>query len=121
MTTKLSVEETRNHMATVPGWQLWGSAIARSYTFGTFAKAMDFVNKVARLAEEADHHPDISISYTRVTLTLTTHAVSGLSEKDFSMAAKIDAKAPHAGAGAADAKAAKAEPRAEAVAEAKKG
>ncbi len=121
MTTKLSVEETRNRMATVPGWQLWGSAIARSYTFGTFAKAIDFVNKVARLAEETGHHPDISISYSRVTLTLTTHSVSGLSEKDFSLAAKIDAKTAHAGASAAEAKAGKAEPHAEAVAEAKKG
>lgn len=118
MTTKLSVEETRNHMVTVPGWQLWGSAIAWSYTFGTFAKAMDFVTKVARLAEEADHHPDISISYTRVTLTLTTHAVSGLSEKDFDLAAKISAIAASPAAKHA---AAKAEPRAEAVAEIKKG
>lgn len=117
MTTKLSVEETRNRMATVPGWQLWGNAIARSYTFGTFAKAMEFVNRVARLAEEADHHPDISVSYTRVTLTLTTHAVSGLSDNDFSMATKIDARASHPGA--ADAKA-KTDARAEAVAEAKK-
>lgn len=118
MTTKLSVEETRNRMVAVPGWQLWGSAIARSYTFGTFTKAMDFVNKVARLAEEADHHPDISISYTRVTLTLTTHAVSGLSEKDFSLAAKIDAIPVSS---AAKHTAAKAETHAEAVAEAKKG
>ncbi|MDO8531079.1 MAG: 4a-hydroxytetrahydrobiopterin dehydratase [Dehalococcoidia bacterium] len=119
MTTKLSTEETRNRMASINGWQHWGSAIARSYTFGTFTKAMDFVNKVARLAEEVGHHPDISISYTRVTLTLSTHVVSGLSEKDFDLAAKIDAIADPSDA-KHEAKREKAESRAEASLEAKK-
>lgn len=120
MTTKLSTEETRNRMASINGWQHWGSAIARSYTFGTFTKAMDFVNKVAHLAEEVGHHPDISISYTRVTLTLSTHVVSGLSEKDFDLAAKIDAIAGPSDA-KHEAKREKAEAQAEAVAEIKKG
>jgi len=51
---------------------------------------MKFVNKVADLAEEEGHHPDIHISYSRVTIDLTTHAVGGLSENDFILAAKID-------------------------------
>ncbi len=51
---------------------------------------MKFVNKVAELAEEEGHHPNISISWNKVTLTLTTHAIGGLSENDFILAAKID-------------------------------
>lgn len=98
MVTKLSMEESRKRMAAHPGWQLWGSAIARSYWFPTFAKTMEFVNRVAQLAEEMGHHPDISISYTRITLTLTTHSVAGLTEQDFELAAKIEAEAGPAGA-----------------------
>ena len=51
---------------------------------------MKFVNKVAKIAEKEDHHPDIKINYNRVELELTTHAISGLSQNDFILAAKID-------------------------------
>lgn len=64
--------------------------IEKRFKFKDFAEAMKFVNKAAEIAEEEGHHPDIKISWNRVTLQLTTHAIKGLSENDFIMAAKID-------------------------------
>ncbi len=75
----------------VPGWDLQDTYLTRTYRFASFADAMLFVNKVATLAEQEGHHPDITITYNVVTLTLTTHSISGLSENDFILAAKIDA------------------------------
>src|SRR3990167_2059782 len=63
--------------------------IRRMFTFKDFKKAMEFVNKIADLAESEGHHPDIKIVYNKVQLDLFTHAVGGLSENDFIMAAKI--------------------------------
>ena len=64
--------------------------IQRKYKFESFRKAMDFINKVADLAEEEDHHPNIFNSYTRVTITLFTHSIGGLSINDFILASKIE-------------------------------
>lgn len=65
--------------------------IQREFTFKNFKEALNFVNKVGRLAESEDHHPDILIhNYKRVTITLSTHAIKGLSENDFIMASKIN-------------------------------
>ncbi|MDO8582924.1 MAG: 4a-hydroxytetrahydrobiopterin dehydratase [bacterium] len=64
--------------------------ITRQFKFSDFKEAMVFVNKVADLANSEDHHPDIKIVYSKVQLDLFTHAVGGLSENDFIMAAKID-------------------------------
>jgi 4a-hydroxytetrahydrobiopterin dehydratase len=74
----------------VPGWSLAQKAITRTIKFEDFKEAMDFVNRVARIAELEGHHPDIAIRWNTVTLTLTTHAIKGLSENDFIMAAKIN-------------------------------
>lgn len=64
--------------------------LRKQFTFKNFQKAMEFVNKVAKIAEKEGHHPDIYIFYNKVQLDLFTHAVGGLSENDFIMAAKID-------------------------------
>ena len=64
--------------------------IEKLFKFKNFAEAMIFVNKVAEIAEEQDHHPDIFIKWNEVTLTLWTHAINGLFENDFILAAKID-------------------------------
>jgi len=64
--------------------------IHRTYQFKDFPAAMKFVNAVARAAEKAWHHPDIDIRWNKVTLALTTHDAGGLTEKDFSLAAKFD-------------------------------
>lgn len=67
-----------------------GKAIRRQFKLKDFKEAIAFVNAVADVAEAEDHHPDIAISYREVTFTLSTHAIGGLSENDFILAAKID-------------------------------
>lgn len=71
-------------------WHLEEGKLVRQFKFRNFRDAMAFVNKVADVAESEGHHPDISISYNRVSLSLFTHAIKGLSDNDFIMAAKID-------------------------------
>lgn len=90
-------EEEKLHKD-IPGWLLLRDSSAsqahklrRQFTFKNFLEAIDFVNKVAAIAEQEGHHPDISIFYNKVQLDLFTHAVGGLSENDFIMAAKINA------------------------------
>jgi len=66
--------------------------IEKEYTFKNFQQALDFVSKVGQIAEEEGHHPDIFLhDWNKVKLTLSTHAISGLSENDFILASKIDA------------------------------
>jgi 4a-hydroxytetrahydrobiopterin dehydratase len=72
------------------GWELQEGKLARQFKFRDFREAMAFVNKVAEIAEAEGHHPDIAISYNRVRLTLFTHAIKGLSDNDFIVAAKVD-------------------------------
>lgn len=87
----LKPEETEKFLKDVPHWNLEGNKIHRQFTFSNFVEAMRFVNQVADVAESEGHHPDILIySYKRVKITLYTHAVNGLTENDFIVAAKID-------------------------------
>ncbi len=69
---------------------LEGIKLHKEFTFEDLEQSMIFVNKVAEVAEHEKHHPDIFISYNRVRLTIWTHAIGGLSENDFILAAKID-------------------------------
>lgn len=81
------------YLTATPGWDLVldePSRLTRKLKFKDFAEAMQFINRVADVAEEEGHHPDFSVSWNRVTLELTTHAIGGLSENDFIMAAKIN-------------------------------
>lgn len=78
-------------LAALPGWQPDGARITRLYTFASFADAIAFVNRVAALAEAADHHPDIQVAYDKVRLTLWSHDSGGLTERDFRLARRIDA------------------------------
>lgn len=73
----------------VPDWSLRDSVIERDYKFKGFDQAMEFVNEVAEVAASEDHHPDICVSYNKVSLRLTTHKAGGLTRNDFIMAAKI--------------------------------
>jgi 4a-hydroxytetrahydrobiopterin dehydratase len=90
----MSLVEAQQMMGQIDSaWQLIRDdipAITRKYTLHDFDEAMNFVNKVAQIAREQDHHPDLSISYNKVAVTLTTHKISGLSENDFIVAAQID-------------------------------
>ena len=77
-------------LSTVKNWGLEGGFIVKDFSFSNFKEAMDFVNKVAELSEEQNHHPDIVISYNKVRLSLTTHSEKGLTSKDFDLAREID-------------------------------
>jgi 4a-hydroxytetrahydrobiopterin dehydratase len=90
---KLDTPAIKAALAAVPEWKKKGSAIARTYAFKDFVVAMKFVNAVAKLAEKAQHHPDIDIRWNKVSLLLTTHDAGGLTEKDFALATKADAAA----------------------------
>lgn len=87
----LSREEAEGLRAQTPGWRMAEDArsISRDLKFKDFKEAMGFVSRVADLAESEGHHPDIHISYNKVRLDLSTHAIGGLSENDFILAAKI--------------------------------
>jgi 4a-hydroxytetrahydrobiopterin dehydratase len=91
MPDQLMEKEIVEKLKGLPGWNRTGQEISRTYTFSGFISAMAFVNHVADLAERMDHHPDILIQYKRVTLTLSTHSVGGLTSLDFDLAKKIDA------------------------------
>jgi 4a-hydroxytetrahydrobiopterin dehydratase len=67
-----------------------GNRLRREFCWRNFLRSMFFVNAVAYLAEQEGHHPDMTISYNRVTVEMTTHVIGGLSRNDFIMAAKID-------------------------------
>lgn len=78
-----------------PEWQVVkGKKLSRYFRWRDFSRSMLFVNALAYLAEQEDHHPDMTINYNRVVVELTTHAIGGLSRNDFILAAKIDRMAP---------------------------
>lgn len=84
----LKAAEIKTALKSVPGWKRRGKTILRTFEFKDFVAAMKFVNKVAKLAEKAWHHPDIDVRWNQVTLTLSTHSEGGLTTKDFELAAK---------------------------------
>lgn len=86
----LSASQIKEHLKKVPEWEHEKKAIERLFEFDDFSEAVDFVNAVAEIAEEQDHHPDIDIRYNRVRLRLSTHSQGGLTELDFELAEKID-------------------------------
>lgn len=87
----LTEKEVQQELKALHGWEWEGDAIQKQYSFGSFAEAMKFANRVATLAEEQDHHPDILISYSKVTLTTSSHDVGGLTSRDFRLAKAVDA------------------------------
>jgi 4a-hydroxytetrahydrobiopterin dehydratase len=89
----LSAEEAHDLLGRVEGWELTddGKRIRRHWTARNFLAAIDFFNKVAALAEQEGHHPDLHLEgYRNVTVEVWTHAIGGLSENDFILAAKIN-------------------------------
>jgi len=82
--------ELKERMKKVPEWELEKKHIERTFEFDDFADAIDFVNAVAEVAEEEEHHPDIDIRYNKVRLVLSTHSKGGLTEFDFGLAERID-------------------------------
>ena len=79
----LSRQEAEQRLMDLPGWTLEGNAIKKQFTFAGFPEAVLFVGRLVPGAEAADHHPDITINYRRVTLAYSTHSEDGLTLKDF--------------------------------------
>ncbi|CAN5895552.1 hypothetical protein BH11VER1_BH11VER1_02080 [soil metagenome] len=88
----LLLDETAvaTELSTLPDWSLKGKEISRNYRFPSYMAGIAFVNDVARVAEEADHHPDIFVGWRTVTLSLSTHSKGGLTNLDFELARKAD-------------------------------
>jgi len=86
----LTETEVRKNLETLPGWKLAGKAIERQLEFPDFKAAVKFVNAVAEAAEAANHHPDITINYNKVSFVLTSHDSGGITQRDIKMAGKIN-------------------------------
>jgi 4a-hydroxytetrahydrobiopterin dehydratase len=86
----LTAEQVDAELAATPGWELADAQITRTVTRKDFRDALLYVNAVGFLAERASHHPDIVISWNKVTLTLSTHSAGGLTAKDFALARQVN-------------------------------
>ena len=91
----LTASEIVARMSKAPHWKLTGDgpdvAIEKTYTFANYYETISFVNAVAFIANALDHHPDLSVHYSRCVVRFNTHDVKGLSETDFECAAQVDA------------------------------
>ncbi len=89
--TPLSRDEAEKLREQTPGWEIKDdSTIEKTIKFPNFVEAMKFANRITKLAEEENHHPNLHISWGKMRIELTTHAIGGLSINDFILAAKID-------------------------------
>jgi 4a-hydroxytetrahydrobiopterin dehydratase len=86
---KLSEQEIHDLLRKYPEWAIENGMLVRFWTFNDFVQAVAFVNRVARLAEQAGHHPDIDIRYNRVKLALVSHDAGGITARDAEMAGKL--------------------------------
>ncbi len=90
MAEKLNNESVQGWLKGHKGWSRKSNRLIKDYRFPSFRDAIVFVNRVATLADDAKHHPDIDIRYSQVRLILTTHDAGGISEQDLSLAERID-------------------------------
>lgn len=89
MAAILNQQDVQSKLSQLQGWSQAGKTITTVRTFKDFVTAIAFVNQLVEPAEAAGHHPDLAISYNKVTITLTTHDAGGLTEKDFALAKTI--------------------------------
>ena len=90
---RLPASKIDARLATFPGWSRKRNALVRKFTFQGFPDAIAFVTRLAFDAEAADHHPDLQVSYKRVTVTWSTHDAGGVTRKDFTGVAQANAAA----------------------------
>lgn len=90
MVEKLNDESIRGWLRGRTGWKRKGKTLIKGFSFPSFRDSIVFVNRVASLADDVDHHPDIDIRYTTVNLTLTTHEAKGLTQRDLELAERVD-------------------------------
>lgn len=86
----LEDSEIEERLAALPGWERSGTAIAKTFERGDFVGSVEFVESLVEPAEAMNHHPDLEVSWDKVTVILSTHSQGGLTEADFELAAKID-------------------------------
>lgn len=86
----MNLKETMEAMSELQGWALEGNTLIKNLTLEDFKKAMEFVNKVAEIAERMQHHPYILIKFNVVKLILFTHSTNGLTKIDFDVAKEVD-------------------------------
>ena len=91
----LSDSEIEERLARLPEWQRAGDAIRRTYECGDFVGSVNFVESMVSPAESLGHHPDLEVSWDRVTVTISTHSEGGLTKADFELAAELDAQYPN--------------------------
>ena len=89
----LSDQEIDERLQAADGWQREGDAITKTFERGDFVGSVKFVDQLVEPAEGMGHHPDLEISWDKVTVSITNHAEGGLTENDFELAGKIDALA----------------------------
>lgn len=94
MSAVLPEAEVQQALKQLSGWKRNGNVIDRVFQFESFIKAMEFVNQIAEAAEAVNHHPDILISYNKVTLSLVSHDSGGVTNRDLKMAARINELTP---------------------------
>lgn len=87
---KMTEQDVRNRLASLDDWQLVNGKLEKEFVFRDFVDAFGFMVRVALVAEKQDHHPEWSNAYKRVKISLTTHELGGISERDFRLAASID-------------------------------
>ena len=87
---KQTAAQIAKQLKFLPGWEYKGKAIGKLFQFKEFMDGIKFVNRIARLAEAADHHPDITINYTRIRFVCSTHSEGGVTDKDFKLAGQIE-------------------------------
>ncbi|HYU52550.1 MAG TPA: 4a-hydroxytetrahydrobiopterin dehydratase [Gemmatimonadaceae bacterium] len=90
MAERLSDIAIQRGLGGLPGWSRRGDVITKTFQFRNFLTGIDFVAAIAKIAEAADHHPDIDIRYTKVVCTLSTHSAGGITQKDLDLARQID-------------------------------
>jgi 4a-hydroxytetrahydrobiopterin dehydratase len=93
---RLNDEEIEQGLAELDGWERNGEAIERTFQLDDFKGSVDFVNLLTPEAEGMNHHPDLAISWNKVTVTITSHSEGGLTENDFELAKRIATLAPAA-------------------------
>ncbi|HEY5894154.1 MAG TPA: 4a-hydroxytetrahydrobiopterin dehydratase [Chthoniobacterales bacterium] len=90
MSDLIDKSELKTYLRRIPEWEQEGKKIERTFEFDDFTGSIDFVNAVAEIAEEEEHHPDIDIRWNKVRIVLFTHSKGGLTDLDFDLAEKID-------------------------------
>ena len=90
MRAKLSDLEIRRALGTLPGWTRKGDALHKTYSFARFADGIRFVQQVADVADQMNHHPDIDIRYTKIAFSLSTHDAGGITQRDLELAGAIE-------------------------------